>query len=274
MRIKIFLKKFLSISVAAVMASTLVGCFDLGDFSDEAAYYDAFGDVGLVYQNPDSEEKDVERDNYSVEDYFYNKNTGEDFTYGNPEDDEPDEGKNIPQLSYVYMVVPVKQNMTIESIGLFLNATRTCSLEIIFYVVDSLPDDGSFKNVRLLGYPEYQQKQDGEGNPMFDADGSPIYQEKVDEYNNPLFDEFGNPIYVEKIYSDPLDSKIVGRTTASLKAETWSSFLIEKWASGKAVAVKKGQYLLMRFVNNSGLNEVDKTPVSFRTTNLLIRAIF
>ena len=132
MRIKIFLKKLVSISVAAILAAALVGCFDLGDFSDEADYYAAFGDVRLVYQNPNTKEKDVEKEDYSIQDYFYNKNTGEDFAYGDPKDEDPDEGKDIPQLSYVYMAIPVQRDMRVDSVALYFNALQTCSLEVFF----------------------------------------------------------------------------------------------------------------------------------------------
>jgi hypothetical protein len=127
MRIKIFLKRLVSISVSAILAVTLVGCFDLGDYSDEAAYYEAFGDVKLVYQNPTVVEKDVENEDYSIKDYFYNKNTGEDFAYGDPKDDDPDEGKDIPQLPYLYMAIPAERNLKIESLALYFNAQQTCS---------------------------------------------------------------------------------------------------------------------------------------------------
>ena len=96
MRIKIFLKKLVTIGVTAIFAFMLVGCFDLGIFEDEQTYYSVFGDVILVYQNPNVAEKDIENKDYSVKDYFYNKNTGENFGYGDPKDEESDEGKDIP----------------------------------------------------------------------------------------------------------------------------------------------------------------------------------
>ena len=47
MHIKIFLKKFVSISVAAFLTAALVGCFDLGDFEDEADFV-----VKCDFENP------------------------------------------------------------------------------------------------------------------------------------------------------------------------------------------------------------------------------
>ena len=255
MRTKLFQKKLVSIGVAAVLAATAVGCFDLGEFSDEEAYYDAFGDVQLVYQNPSAAEKDVESEDYSIKDYFYNKNTGEDFTYGDPKDEDPDEGKDIPQLPYVYMVIPAERDMMVESLALYFNALQTCSLEVFFYVVDDLPDGGDFETIWLLGEPEYQQKLDENKKPMTDENGLPIYgDEKIE-------------------YSDPDDSLMVAKTTLRVKEGAWVSLIVDDWSKGNPMDLKDGQYLLLRFVNNSGANTAGNPSVAFRVTNLLIRAV-
>ena len=279
MRIKIFLKKLISISVAAILAVTLLGCFDLGDFSDEEAYYDSFGDVGLVYNSKSGEnEKDIVKKDYDIEDYFYKDSF--------KADEETGEEKYTPQLPYVYMAIPVESDLNVESVALYFKAAQTCSLEVFFYVVDDLPD---FTNVRLLGDPEYQPETDDEGKPkykqkvdehgvpMVDTDGNPIYEQKVDEDGNPMFDEVGDPIYepiLQKVeYSDPDDSFIVGKTMANLKEGKWVSLLMDTWNGGRFVEINAGQYLLLRFVNNSGANVEGNSPAQFRVTNLLIRAV-
>lgn len=245
MRIKIFLKKLVSISVAAIVAVTLAGCFDLGDFSDESVYYSTFGDVQMVYQNNSiTAEKDIQSKDYSVKDYFYNKNTGENFTYGDPEDEFSDEGKDIPQLYYVYMAIPVRQDLRIDSFALYFNVIQTCSMEIFFYMVDELPDGGDFTNVRLLGEPEYHQKL-----------------------------ENGETIYEKIKYSDPNDDLIVAKATMRAKTGMWVSIVVDHWNDENMMEIKKGQYLLLRFVNNSGANIEGNPPVEFRVTNLLIRAV-
>ena len=251
MRIKIFLKKLVAIGVAVLWTVTLVGCFDLGDYSDESAYYAAFGDVRLVYQEPDAKEKDIDYEDYSVQDYFYNKNTGEDFAYGDPKDSDPDEGKDIPQMPYLYMAIPVERDLKVESFVLYFNAQQSCALEVYFYVVDELPDGGDFTNVRLLGEPEYQQKLDDDGNPMTDDKGEPIY---------------------EKIaYSDPDESSMVGKATTQVQGGKWKDLLMDNWNTGNVVQIKESQYLLLRIVNNGGAGT--GTSVAFRVTNLLIRAV-
>ena len=260
MRIKIFLKKLVSIGVAAIFAVTLVGCFDLGEFKDEAAYYEAFGEIGLVYGTRETNEggetvRTVVRNDYSVKDYFYNKNTGENFSYGDPKDSEADEGKDIGQLPYSYMVIPVNQAMKMDSFALYFNALTTCSLDIFFYVVNDLPDDGNFTNIKLLGDPEYQQKLDEDNNPMTDAEGKPIYSEEKVEY------------------SDPDDSLIIGKATANLKEGKWISLVMDTWNGGRFVEINAGQYILLRFINNCGVYEGKAPLTKFRVTNLLIRAV-
>lgn len=252
MHIKIFLKKLISIGVAAFLAAALVGCFDLGDFSDESAYYSAFGDVGLVFQNPEKEEKHVKKKEYSIKDYFYNKNTGNNYTYGDPKDEDPDEDKDIPQLPYVYMAIPVKQTLQVDSLALYFNATQTCSLDVFVYVVKELPDDGNFTKIRLWGEPEYKPKLDGD-KPMYDESGKPI-QELIE-------------------YSDPDNSLISAKATVNVKEKEWVPLLVDTWEVGNVVEVKESQYILLRFINNSGLNDGEQPCVSFRVTNLLIRAI-
>ena len=258
MHIKIFLKKFVSISVAAFLTAALVGCFDLGDFKDEADYYDSFGNVSLVYENTEEKEQGVEKKEYietkeySIKDYFYNKNTGNNFTYGDPKDEDPDKGKDIPQLPYLYMAIPVNRARDVESIALYFNATQTCSLDVFVYVVEDLPDGGDFSDIRLLEEPEFQQKHEGD---------------------EPLDDENGKPIQELIEYSDPADDLIVAKTTIHVKEGAWVPLMVETWDVGDVAKIKESQYILLRFINNGGLNDGVNPSVAFRVTNLLIRAI-
>ena len=226
---KIFKKLFSAIAIT-FLAIAIAGCYDLGEFDDEDAYYAAFGDVRLVY----AEEGKITYKEYPVEDYFYNKETVNDFTYG-----DPSKEKKMPQLPYTYMAVPIKQNISIDSLTLYINATQTCSLVIQIYLVDYLPDDGEFTSIKFLRDPEYQQKLDEE----------------------------------ESVYSDPDESFMVGKLTTYTQQGRWTSFTVNRWNNENALTVKKKQYILLRFINNGGL-ATEKTPsVSFRTTNLLVRAL-
>lgn len=253
MRTKIFLKKATCLLVTAFMAVTAGACFDLGDYEDEEEYYNSFGDVKLVYQKVDVLEKDIQSKEYDVRDYFYNKNTGENFEYGDPKDDEPDEGKTIPQYAYVYMAVPFEDDVDMDSFALFFNATTTASLRIAFYVVDDLPGDGAFSNIKLFGDPETQEKKDDEGNTVYD--------------------DQGNPVMETIVYDDPPETCLVTEQSVRLQENVWDSIVVESWKSGRSVSVKDGQYLLMKFINNSGARGVEELPVCFRVTNMLVRAM-
>lgn len=252
MHIKILLKRAVVVCVAIIMLVTCTACFDLGDFEDEEEYYNSFGDIGFVYQNPNATEKDVLTKDYSVSDYFYNRNTGEDFTYGNPEDDEPDEGKDIPVLPYLYMVVPVEKDLTIDSLAFYFLANGAGSLRIEVYLLNELPDGGDFTNVKLFGDPERKEKLDDEGNPVLD--------------------ENGNPVYEEIEYSDPDEQYLVAKGTAHVNSSEWKSFMIERWNGQEDVLVKDSQYLVLKFVNNGGYKQESDPILSFKSTNMLVRA--
>ena len=253
MVIKIFLKKLIPLIVAVVMAVTFTGCFDLGDFENEEDYYEAFGDVKLVYQDHESLIKDINTSDYSVEDYFYNANTGNDFTYGNPDDDIPDEGKDIPQLAYLYMAIPMDKSLNIDSFALFFNSTVTGGLKIEFYLVDDLPGGGGFDNVKIFGDPEYREVLDGDGKPLLDKDGKPILE----------------PV----LYDDPSADDMIAKANVYLDAGVWNSVLLEEFDGDDVVTVNESQYLLLKFVNNGGYKAEEDLVMPFRTTNLLVRAV-
>lgn len=85
-------------------------------------------------------------------------------------------------------------------------------------------------------------------------------------YDDPLYDEEGNVIE----YDDPmeaLDTKII-----YLDANKWtSSYLIDK-SRNEYIAIDKGQYIVLRFENNSFVGKEKGLPLAtFTTTNLLIR---
>jgi hypothetical protein len=122
----------------------------------------------------------------------------------------------------------------------------------------------------------YKQQVDENGNPITDSEGNPIYVQKTDENGNLMVDEQGNPIYepiLEKVdYSDPDDSLIVAKANVYVKNEEWVSLTVENWNGKSALEIEENQYVLLRFVNNSGVYTGINHSVEFRVTNLLIRA--
>lgn len=250
---KIFLKRVFPLIVAVLTAVTFTGCFDLGEFESEEDYYNSFGDVRLVYQNPESTDKDVKTCDYSVRDYFYNSKTGNDFEYGDPDDDQPDEGKDIPSLPYVYMALPIKDDFVLDSIALYFKSSVKGLLKIELYLVDTLPSGGNFTNVKLFGDPERQ--------------------EKLDENGDPVLDEEGNPVLEPVVYDDPSQEKLIASESVYLNAEVWDSMLVDRFADANTLQVKDNQFILLKFVNNGGFKAEDDLSIPFKTTNLLVRAV-
>ena len=66
---------------------------------------------------------------------------------------------------------------------------------------------------------------------------------------------------------------MVASNTLRVKNGEWVSLVMDNWSSGNVAEVNAGQYILLRFVNNSGANAGGNPSVAFRVTNLLIRAV-
>ena len=86
--------------IAAVLLIAVSGCEDLGAYEDTTEYYNSFGDIVLI--NATSKSKNE----YSVEDYFYNEDAREDFLEG---DDGAYNG--VEYGDYVYMAIPLESDI-------------------------------------------------------------------------------------------------------------------------------------------------------------------
>lgn len=224
-------------ALSALAVSVISGCafYDLGDFENEEEYYASFGDVGLIAQNGT-------RNYYSVEKYFYNEKSVNDF-----------EGDIVGSDEYIYFILPFARSVFLESFTIFVRSDSDAKVEYSMFVSDSIPT-----KIRNFSAPLYEQEKDEEGNLKYD--------------------EEGNPVYKELEYDDPPVESAVCTGSLSLKAEKWSSFTAEKWSEGgsvlKSIAVQSGLYLLIRFENNSGVgkdNGLEK--ISFSVTNMLVRVV-
>jgi hypothetical protein len=60
------IKALVAICITAILVIAVVGCDDLGAYSNTEEYYSAFGDIVLIGGTSRDENR------YSVEDYFYN----------------------------------------------------------------------------------------------------------------------------------------------------------------------------------------------------------
>ena len=89
----------LAICITAILGIAVCGCDDLGAYENTEAYYASFGDVVLIGGEAE------EGKSYSVEKYFYNKESREDFLE-NSED-------KIAHSDYVYVAIPVVDDIEV-----------------------------------------------------------------------------------------------------------------------------------------------------------------
>ena len=107
----------ISLLLVATLAVAMSGCEDLGAYENKEEYYSAFGDIALI-----SGSSKVKKE-YSVEDYFYNEASREDFLMG---DDGSYNG--VEYSDYVYMAIPFESSINMDTFR--VNGTTQKSIEI------------------------------------------------------------------------------------------------------------------------------------------------
>ena len=78
MTFKKIVSTFIAFCLTATLAVAVSGCDDLGAYEDTTEYYNAFGDIVLIGGTS------KETESYSVDKYFYNKESREEFLEGFP----------------------------------------------------------------------------------------------------------------------------------------------------------------------------------------------
>ena len=230
------------------------GCENLGAYENTEEYYSSFGDIVLI----DGTTKD--KTEYSVDQYFYNKESRKDFLRG---EDGAYEG--VEYSDYVYMAIPFESNIDMDTLALFMQSKTDVTVYISVFVSDKIPS-----NWKAIA--DNQTGQDSAGNALGKATG--------DESQN-----------TETVYDDPDPETRIGEVTVHLKNGKWNSFVLDTFningRTQKSIQIKDGQYILLQIRNNSGVrvfNEKKQTYVDQLTglelpkaeitmTNLLIRAL-
>ena len=253
MRSKRIFVSFTAICIAAILAIALCGCEDLGDYSSVEEYYGSFGDVVLV------DGVSAEQKKYSVEEYFYNKESQQNFLVG-----EDGSYGGVDYEEYVYVAIPFESDMEMDSIALYLQSKSDVTLYINVYLTRAIPSN--FKSIEDID----KQQEPGAG----------------------LQGDAGAGDETNKIeYDDPDPDMRIGEVTLYLKSGKWTSFTLnsfnEHGAVKGSVGINKGQYILLQIRNNSGVRVYDeekKLYVDEQTglelqraeitmTNLLVRAL-
>ena len=111
----------LALCLMATLAVAMSGCDDLGAFEDTNEYYSSFGNIILI-SGTTKEEKP-----YSVEKYFYNKESREDFLKGE---------ERIAYSDYMYMAIPLKSDIDMDTLALYLQAKNDVTVYVHAYVIN------------------------------------------------------------------------------------------------------------------------------------------
>ena len=262
MTCKKIVRSFFVLCITAILWVALCGCEDLGAYEDTEEYYSSFGDVVLIGGTTRDE------DEYSVSKYFYNEESREDFLAG-----EDGAYKGVEHSDYVYMAIPFKSTIDMDSLALFLMSHEDVTVYINFYVTDEIPSEW-----RSIQDNEVKDETDGT-----ESDGS---AEEGDTSESGSDEETE-----EKTYDDPDPATRVGEIAVSLKKEVWNSFVLDVFTVDgqrqNSIQIQDGQYLLLQIRNNSGVRIFDEEKqiyldpqtglelpkAEFTVTNLLIRAL-
>ena len=254
MRFKSISKAFVALCMAAIILIAACGCEDLGAYENTEEYYSSFGDIVLI----DGTTKN--KTEYSVETYFYNKESREDFLRG-----EDGAYKGVEYAEYVYMAIPFESSIDMDTLALFIQSKADVTVYISVFISDKIPTN--WKAVA-----DNQMNQDG--SEIVLAEGA------ENESQN-----------TEKVYDDPDPQTSIGEVAVHLKNGKWNSFVLDVFKmdgkTQKSIQINDGQYILLQIRNNSGVrvfNEEKKAYVDQLTgielpsaeitmTNLLIRAL-
>ena len=246
------------ICITAILGVAICGCDDLGSFSDVEEYYGSFGDIVLISGTT------KERKEYSVKDYFYNKESRKNFLNG-------DDGayRGVEHKDYVYMAIPFESDIEMDTLALYLESEADVSVYMNVYITDKIPEN--WQGIEDI-------KADGENTSTEENAEGETGETETGENDEPTYD-------------DPDPETRIGEIAVHLKKGLWASFLLDEFSvSGtkqESIQIKYGQYILIQFRNNSGIrsyNEEKQLYVDPQTgialqkaeitaTNLLIRAL-
>ena len=244
----------LALCLMAILVIAMSGCEDLGEYDDTEEYYECFDDIVLIDGTTGDDES------YSVEDYFYNEESRENYLVG-----EDGVYHGIAHGEYVYMAIPFECNMTMDTLALYVQSMTDVTVYINVYVADRIPS-------------AWKPLDDVEQQPSGSDDSSEGSSEDSTENDEPVYD-------------DPDPQTRIGDLTLHLKKGKWSSFVLDSFqvsgAVQKSIQIKDGQYILLHIRNNSVVRWFDEDKqvyvdpqtglqiprAKITMTNLLIRAL-
>ena len=264
----------LAICITAIHWIALCGCEDLGAYDDVSEYYGAFGDIVMIGGTTG------EKDEYSVEDYFYNEESREDFLEG-----EDGAYKGVEHSDYVYVAIPLESSIDMDTLALFLMSEEDAVIYISVFITDKIPSEWRAIADNVIDGGGDDGDADGDGSDTESDGGSNT------EAGDGSDTESGEDAEEEKEYDDPDPSTSVGEIAVFLEKGKWDSFVLDTFnvngEAQKSILINDGQYILLQIRNNSGVriyNEdkgafvdpvtgLELPRVVFTVTNLLVRAL-
>ena len=114
-----------AICITAILGIAVCGCDDLGAYEDTAEYYDSFGEIVFLGGAAGNGK------NYSVEEFFYNENSREDFLV-----DDNGEYTGVVHSDYVYVAIPFNKDIQMDSLAMYIQATNDVTVYMNVYLID------------------------------------------------------------------------------------------------------------------------------------------
>lgn len=301
MRFKQIFRSCTAIFIAAILAIAACGCEDLGDYSSVEEYYSSFGDVVLISGTNKEEQR------YSVEKYFYNEDSRENFLEG-----EDGIYKGVAHMDYIYVAIPFNSEVELDTLSMFLQSRSDVTVYINVYLTNQIPsnikgledigkeceteivyvttgaDEAPTETVNETGTANETQAETANETGTVVETESGVQTETAQETESS--EETGSTAETETVYEtateinkieydDPDPATRIGEITVDLKSGKWTSFTLDVFnldgSNANSVQINQGQYILLQIRNNSGVrvyNEEKKLYVDPQTGLMLERA--
>ena len=220
------------LTLALSSCAVNLGKFDTGD--GYKSYYDSFGEVKGLY--------DGGQESYDIEESLFNDKTMKEFKWN-------DDADAVKEKQYLYLVLPFKASLKVETIAFYLKSPTNITAELsLFYF---LGESGVPQKIKYLTSPETE--------PIYDDDGNIIGEEPIEYDDDPTI----------------LKGMIAGKL--ELNANSWVSVgfggFSQQGYDDSYLHTGKDGLLYIRVDNNSGWNVGKLEPVTFTFINLLVRAV-
>ncbi len=291
------IKKTVSVLLSCVLSigcCMLAGCQDMGNYLKDyvpgqehphtqhggteqqnmEAYYGAYDKTTAMHCGTSTTIGECAKIKYDISTSLYNKRTVTDLSWNTDEGDVPVETK-----AYVYLAVPIKQALTIESVALYAKASNFEGYTSFDHSAPPMefPDMEEWMSTISVFLLESESQLPKKVRRFGDPEKELV--PLTDEHGNPKIDEITGEVIMEEAlieYDDPTNPVATGHIT--FEAGRWTSFLIEKdWTvddvSNRTLSVAEGNVLLIRFDTNLGNVRGKCTKCYFNFTNLMIRVV-